>query len=51
LAGTVNGGPGAIPFQHLSDVNADTAIDMLDVDYLIDYYFNCGPCPVGDFAF
>jgi hypothetical protein len=51
LAGTVNGGPGAIPFQHLSDVNADNAIDMLDVDYLIDYYFNCGPCPVGDFAF
>lgn len=51
LAGTVNGGPGAIPFQHLSDVNADDAIDMLDVDYLIDYYFNCGPCPVGDFAF
>jgi hypothetical protein len=51
LAGTVNGGPGAIPFQHLSDVNADAAIDMLDVDYLIDYYFNCGPCPVGDFAF
>jgi hypothetical protein len=51
LAGTVNGGPGAVPFQHLSDVNADNAIDMLDVDYLIDYYFNCGPCPVGEFAF
>ena len=51
LAGTVNGGPGAVPFQHLSDVNADGAIDGLDVDYLIDYYFNCGACPMGEFIF
>jgi hypothetical protein len=51
LAGTVNGGPGAIPFRHLADVNADGNIDMADVDYLIDYYFNCGPCPIGDWIF
>ncbi len=51
LAGTVNGGPGAVPFEHLSDVNADSGIDVADVDYLIDYYFNCGPCPMGDFIF
>jgi len=51
LAGTVNGGPGAIPFQHLSDVNADLAIDIADVNFLIAYYFDCGPCPLGDFAF
>ena len=51
LAGTVNGGPGSVPFEHLSDVNADSAIDVADVNYLIDYYFNCGPCPMGDFIF
>jgi len=51
LAGTVNGGPGAIPFQHLADVNADGNIDVVDVDFLIDYYFNCGPCPTGDWIF
>ncbi len=51
LAGTVNGGPGAVPFEHLSDVNADGSIDMNDVNYLIDYYFNCGACPMGDFIF
>jgi len=47
LAATVNGGPGAVPFKHLSDVNADGNIDILDVDYLIDFYFNCGTCPIG----
>ncbi len=51
LAGTVNGGPGAVPFKHLSDVNADGLIDMADVNYLIDYYFNGGPCPMGDWIF
>jgi hypothetical protein len=51
LAKTVNGGNGSVPFQHLSDVNADNAIDALDVAYLIDYYFDCGPCPMGDFIF
>ena len=47
LAATVNGGPGAVPFKHLSDVNCDGIIDMLDVNYLVDFYFNCGPCPIG----
>ncbi len=52
LANTVNNGtPGAVPFEHLSDVNADTFIDMADVNYLIAYYFDCGPCPLGDFVF
>jgi WD40 repeat protein len=47
LAATVNGGPGAVPFKHLSDVNNDGAIDALDVNYLINFYFNCGVCPIG----
>ncbi len=47
LAATVNGGPGAVPFKHLSDVNADGAINASDVDRLIDFYFNCGVCPDG----
>jgi hypothetical protein len=51
LAATVNGGPGAIPFKHLSDVNADGNINMADVDYLINWYFWYGPCPVGDWIF
>jgi hypothetical protein len=52
LANTVaNGTPGAIPFDHLSDVDGVAGIDINDVDYLIDYYFNCGPCPVGGWTF
>jgi len=52
LANTVNyGTPGAVPFQHLSDVNADGSIDGADVTYMIDYYFNYGAGPVGDWAF
>lgn len=51
LAGTINGGPGAIPFAHLSDVNADGAINSADLDYMINYYFSCGPCPMGDWMF
>jgi hypothetical protein len=51
LAGTVAGGPGAAPFRHLSDVNADGNIDALDVDFLIDFYFRCGPCPIVDWIF
>ncbi len=51
LAGTVNGGPGAIPFEHLSDVNADGNIDIADFDYLFNWYFFCGPCPLGDWIF
>jgi hypothetical protein len=46
-----NGGPGAVPFAHLSDVNADGSVDAGDITYLIDYYFNCGPCPMGDWMF
>ncbi|MBI5267000.1 MAG: hypothetical protein HY851_07180, partial [candidate division Zixibacteria bacterium] len=49
LAATVNfGGPGAIPFEHLGDVNASGgAPDQADVDFLINFYFGCGPCPAG----
>ncbi len=50
LAGTVGGGNGAYPFAHLGDVNNDGAVDAADVAYLKDYYFNCGPCPVSDWA-
>ena len=50
LAETVNGGPGAVPFRHLSDVNADGDIDINDVLYLLTYYFDCGLCPVGDWV-
>ncbi|MCH9025423.1 MAG: hypothetical protein IH931_08830, partial [candidate division Zixibacteria bacterium] len=41
---------GAIPFEHLADVNADGAVDGADVTYLVDYYFNAGPCPAGDWT-
>jgi hypothetical protein len=52
LANTVNNGtPGAIPFDHLSDVDGVPGINMDDVNYLIAYYFDCGPCPVGDWVF
>lgn len=51
LAGTVNGGNGAVPFQHLSDVNNDGLIDINDVNDMIGYYFSGGPCPVGAFIF
>jgi hypothetical protein len=49
LAKTVNGGPGAVPFKHLSDVNASGTPDpdAADLQYLIDFYFNHGPHPVG----
>ncbi|HWR82725.1 MAG TPA: dockerin type I domain-containing protein [Candidatus Deferrimicrobium sp.] len=46
-----NGGPGPMPFLHLGDVDADTDIDMNDVEYLKDFYFGCGPCPIGDWIF
>ncbi|MBU8934050.1 MAG: PQQ-binding-like beta-propeller repeat protein [candidate division Zixibacteria bacterium] len=54
LAITVaDGTPGAIPFQHLSDVDGDPGglINIDDVYFLIDFYFNGGDCPVGAFAF
>jgi hypothetical protein len=52
LAAFVNhGGTGPVPFMHLGDVNCDASVDALDVDGLIDYYFNCGACPCGEFVF
>ncbi|RME25917.1 MAG: hypothetical protein D6800_07100, partial [Candidatus Zixiibacteriota bacterium] len=42
------GTAGPIPFMHLGDVNNDNAVDMGDVNYLVDFYFNYGPCPLGD---
>jgi hypothetical protein len=40
--------PGPIPFVHLGDVDASGgAPDMADVTYLVNYYFNCGACPLG----
>jgi len=51
LANTVNGGPGGVPFAHLLDVNADGLVDIDDVNFMIAFYFNGGPCPVGDFVF
>jgi hypothetical protein len=51
LAAHVNsGGPGAYPFAHLGDVDADNDVDVADLNYLIDYYFQCGPCPAGDWV-
>jgi hypothetical protein len=48
LAAIVNGSiPGAIPFEHLGDVDTDNDVDNADLQYLIDYYFQCGPCPLG----
>ncbi len=45
-------GPGPIPFAHLGDVDASGgAANAADVTYLINYYFNCGPCPMGEFVF
>lgn len=53
LAGYVNfSGPGPIPFLHLGDVDASGGNpNQADVTYLINYYFNCGPCPNGAFVF
>lgn len=51
LSNILAGGQGAIPFEHLADVNADGAINTADMDFMIDYYFYCGPCPMGDWMF
>ncbi|MCH8027194.1 MAG: PQQ-binding-like beta-propeller repeat protein, partial [candidate division Zixibacteria bacterium] len=48
IVGIVSGSVlGAIPFEHLADVNADGLVTEADVNYLVDYYFNNGPCPEG----
>jgi hypothetical protein len=47
----VNGtGPGPIPFLFLGDLNCDDEIGQADVDVLVNYYFNCGECPCGEWA-
>ncbi len=52
LADIVGGSvPGAIPFEHLGDVDADNDVDNADLNYLIAYYFDCGACPLGDWVF
>ncbi len=53
LADFINfgGKPGPIPFAHLGDVNIDNSTNIGDVTYLINYYFNYGPCPLGEFEF
>jgi hypothetical protein len=51
LVGIVAGSvPGAIPFEHLADVDNSGAVDVADIIYLFDYYFNGGPCPIGDWT-
>jgi hypothetical protein len=46
-----NGGPGPAPFKHLGDVDASGGDAVqADVLYLYDFYFNYGPCPLGDFV-
>jgi len=53
LAEIVNGSPnGAVPFEHLADVNVDGVIDGLDLDQMLTWYFGvCTPsgggCPAG----
>jgi len=47
IAAIPSGGPGAIPFAHLADVNTDNAINAADATYLVSYYFQYGPCPLG----
>jgi len=45
------GGPGPIPFRHLGDANASGGLpNVTDVQYLVDFYFNYGPCPAGAFV-
>jgi len=52
LADIVGGSvPGAIPFEHLADVDIDNDVDLDDLNYLINYYFYCGACPQGDWEF
>jgi hypothetical protein len=42
--------PGPYPYEYLGDVNVDGSVNDLDVNYLIDYYFNGGADPQGDWV-
>jgi hypothetical protein len=45
------GGNPAYPFKYLADVNCDGVNgDLLDIDYLLAYYFNNGPTPLGQWV-
>jgi len=48
--GVAGSGPGAIPFASMGDVDGNDLIDGADITYLVNYYFNHGSCPVGQFA-
>jgi hypothetical protein len=41
------GGNGPFPFMHLGDVDNDDDVDTDDVSFMIDWYFNDGPPPLG----
>ena len=41
---------GAIPFKYLADVDGIEGVTESDITYLVDYYFNNGPCPIGDWT-
>ncbi len=46
------GKPGPIPFKHIGDVDASGGLpNLADVTFLVNYYFNHGACPKGDWAF
>jgi hypothetical protein len=41
---------GPIPFQHVGDVNVSGGAPTIDdVNYLVNYYFFYGPCPMSEF--
>jgi hypothetical protein len=49
LASYVNGaGDEPVPFVYTGDVNDDGAVDALDVNFMVDFYFSGGSCPMGD---
>ncbi|MCK4301847.1 MAG: hypothetical protein KAW91_03695, partial [candidate division Zixibacteria bacterium] len=48
--------PGPIPFMHLGDVDGIPGIppgvpDFLDVEFMINFYFHDGGCPIEDWTF
>jgi hypothetical protein len=43
--------PGPVPFMHQGDVNASGGLpNIADVQYMVDFYFNYGPCAKGAFV-